>query len=76
MDTTPTRHSPNAVIMLSQRLRHLYNVISTSSTLAQQCIKSYKCLQGVYKVSIQVWLSQFRDPRSNTVTLFENQRPA
>ena len=69
MDTTPTRHSPNTVLMLGQRLRrwpnieptlekctifeeksscpanttHLYNIGPTSSTLAQHCIKSYKC---------------------------------
>ena len=69
MDTTPTRHSPNAVLMLAQRLRRWPNIEPTLEKCTMFEGKS-SCM------SIQVWVSPFRNPHSNTVSLFANQRPA
>ena len=91
MDTTPTRHSPNAVLMLDQRLRRWPNIEPTlekctmfertSSCPANPThlyniyINSYKCFVFTgckYKHGV----SQFRHPRSNTVSLFASKRPS
>ena len=50
---------------------HRPNVFDVGQTL-------HKVIQMffVHRVSIQVYDSQFRDPRRNTVSLFANQGPA
>ena len=60
LDTTPTKHSPNAVLMLSQRLRRWLNIEPTLEKCTMFARMSF-CLDT---------------HRTNTVSVFAKQCPA
>ena len=58
--------------------KHLYNIYTTAPNIFDIGPTLHKVVQVFcfYWVSIQVWVNPFRNPHSNTVSLFANQRPA
>ena len=64
LDTTPTRHSPNAVLMLGQRLRRWPNI----EPILEKCTMFERKFMWV-----QAWGQPFSSTRSNTVSLFAGQ---
>ena len=65
MDTTPTRHSPNAVLMLDQRLRRWPNI--------NRHWVRVQCLLGEPSCQYMRGGQLFRAPRSNTTVSFQTQ---